>query len=89
MVDADLFACGIATLIQTVGFFPFGIRMPVVMGATAVAIQPMLTMAATPGVRLDGIYGAVIAVGGIVMTAIMAPIVTLTAPRGLIVQVPG
>ncbi len=64
LVNADLFACGIATLIQTVGIGPFGIRLPVIMGVTAVAIQPLLAIAAMPGVGLTGIYGAVI-VGGL------------------------
>ena len=64
LINADLFACGIATLIQTIGIGPVGIRMPVIMGVTAVAISPMLAMAAMPGVGLTGIYGAVI-VGGI------------------------
>jgi xanthine permease len=64
LINADLFACGIATLIQTVGFGPFGIRLPIIMGVTAVAISPMLAMAAMPGVGLTGIYGAVL-VGGI------------------------
>lgn len=64
LINADLFACGIATLIQTIGFGPVGIRLPIIMGVTAVAISPMLAMAATPGVGLTGIYGAVL-VGGI------------------------
>jgi xanthine permease len=64
LINADLFACGIATLIQTIGFGAIGIRMPVIMGVTAVAISPMLAMAAMPGVGLTGIYGAVL-VGGI------------------------
>ncbi|MCP1537797.1 nucleobase:cation symporter-2 family protein [Methylorubrum extorquens] len=64
LINADLFACGIATLIQTVGIGPFGIRLPVIMGVTAVAIQPLLAIAAMPGVGLTGIYGAVI-VGGL------------------------
>ena len=64
LINADLFACGIATLVQTIGFGPFGIRLPVIMGVTAVSISPMLAMAATPGVGLTGIYGAVI-VGGL------------------------
>jgi NCS2 family nucleobase:cation symporter-2 len=38
----------------------FGIRLPVIMGVTAVSISPMLAMAAMPGVGLTGIYGAVI-----------------------------
>jgi NCS2 family nucleobase:cation symporter-2 len=64
LINADLFACGIATLIQTIGFGPFGIRLPIIMGVTAVSISPMLAMAAMPGVGLTGIYGAVL-VGGI------------------------
>ena len=53
LINADLFACGIATLIQTVGFGPFGIRLPIIMGVTAVSISPMLAMAAMPGVGLS------------------------------------
>jgi uric acid transporter len=34
LINADLFACGIATLIQTIGFGPFGIRLPIIMGVT-------------------------------------------------------
>src|ERR1700750_750366 len=64
LINADLFAGGIATLIQTVGFGPFGIRLPIIMGVTAVSISPMLAMAAMPGVGLTGIYGAVL-VGGV------------------------
>jgi uracil-xanthine permease len=51
-------------MIQTVGFGPFGIRLPIIMGVTAVSISPMLAMTAMPGVGLTGIYGAVL-VGGI------------------------
>src|SRR5580704_7802658 len=63
LINADLFACGIATLVQTIGLGPFGIRLPIIMGVTAVAISPMLAMAAMPGVGLTGIYGAVLAGG--------------------------
>jgi len=64
LINADLFACGIATLIQTVGIGPVGIRLPIIMGVTAVSISPMLAIAAMPGVGLPGIYGAVL-VGGL------------------------
>jgi NCS2 family nucleobase:cation symporter-2 len=63
LINADLFACGIATLIQTIGVGPIGIRLPIIMGVTAVSISPMLAMAAMPGVGLTGIYGAVLAGG--------------------------
>jgi uric acid transporter len=58
LINADLFACGIATLIQTVGFGPFGIRLPIIMGVTAVSISPMLAMAAMPGVGLTPSWSA-------------------------------
>jgi xanthine/uracil permease len=45
LINADLFACGIATLVQTVGVGMFGIRLPIIMGVTAVSISPMLAMA--------------------------------------------
>src|SRR5579863_10551777 len=64
LINADLFACGVATLVQTIGFGPFGIRLPIIMGVTAVSISPMLAMAAMPGVGLTGIYGAVL-IGGL------------------------
>ena len=73
LINADLFACGIATLIQTIGIGPFGIRLPIIMGVTAVSISPMLAMAAMPGVGLTGIYGAVL-VGGL-FGLCMAPLV--------------
>jgi uric acid transporter len=73
LINADLFACGIATLIQTLGIGPFGIRLPVIMGVTAVSISPMLAIAAMPDVGLTGIYGAVL-VGG-AFGLIMAPLV--------------
>jgi xanthine permease len=64
LINADLFACGIATLVQTIGVGMFGIRLPIIMGVTAVSITPMVSIAAIPGVGLQGIYGAVI-VGGL------------------------
>src|ERR1700688_4109399 len=46
LVNADLFACGIVTLIQCIGFWRFGIRLPVIMGVTFAAVGPMVAMAA-------------------------------------------
>jgi NCS2 family nucleobase:cation symporter-2 len=48
LVNADLFACGIVTLIQSVGIWKFGIRLPVMMGVTFASVGPMLAMAGTP-----------------------------------------
>ena len=70
LINADLFACGVVTLIQCIGFWRIGIRLPVVMGVTFAAVGPMVAMA-TSGVDITGIFGAVIAAG--VFTLLVAP----------------
>ena len=76
LISADLFACGIVTLIQSLGFTRwFGIKLPVMMGVTFAAVGPMVAFAnAMPGV--DGaraIFGAIIGAG--IVSMIIAPIV--------------
>ncbi|HTP71724.1 MAG TPA: solute carrier family 23 protein, partial [Burkholderiaceae bacterium] len=66
LISADLFCCGLATLVQSFGTGGwFGIRLPVMMGVTFAAVGPMVAMAnATPGP--DGarmIFGAIIGAG--------------------------
>jgi NCS2 family nucleobase:cation symporter-2 len=63
LIDADLFACGIATIIQSFGVGLFGIRLPVMMGVTFASVTPMLAMGIDPSMGLQGIYGAVIVAG--------------------------
>lgn len=70
LVNADLVACGIATLIQCVGFPHVGIRLPVVMGVTFAAVGPLIAIAAS-SVPITGIFGATIAAG--VFTLVIAP----------------
>ena len=65
LISADLFACGLATLVQCIGFPGVGIRLPVMMGVTFASVGPMLSMAAAPDIGLLGIYGSVIAAGRI------------------------
>ncbi len=77
LISADLFVCGIVTLIQSLGATQwFGIKLPVMMGVTFAAVGPMVAMAgATPGA--DGaraIFGAIMAAGVIAM--IIAPLVS-------------
>ena len=77
LISADLFACGIVTLIQSLGMTKwFGIKLPVMMGVTFAAVGPMVAFAnAMPGV--DGaraIFGAIIGAG--VVSMIIAPIVS-------------
>jgi NCS2 family nucleobase:cation symporter-2 len=74
LVNADLFACGIVTLIQSIGVGPFGIRLPVMMGVTFASVAPMLTMANNPDLGLGAIYGSVIMAG--IFGLIVAPFIS-------------
>ncbi|WP_306598388.1 nucleobase:cation symporter-2 family protein [Geothrix sp. 21YS21S-2] len=78
LINADLFACGVATLIQALGFGRFGIRMPVMMGVTFAAVSPMVVMAANPAIGITGIFGAVIAAG--LFGVLIAPVVSWLLP---------
>lgn len=93
LINADLFACGIATLIQSIGFRGFGIRMPVMMGVTFAAVAPMLAMAADPRLGLLGIYGAVIGAGlfGMLVAPFISRLLPLFPPvvTGTIITVVG
>ena len=77
LISADLFVCGLVTLIQSLGATQwFGIKLPVMMGVTFAAVGPMLAIAgANPGP--DGarmIFGAIMAAGVIGM--LIAPLVS-------------
>ena len=78
LVNADLFACGIATLIQSLGIGPFGIRLPVMMGVTFAAVGPMVAMAGDPNLGLLGIFGSVIVAG--IVTMLIAPFISRLLP---------
>ncbi|WP_035715461.1 nucleobase:cation symporter-2 family protein [Azorhizobium doebereinerae] len=78
LISADLFACGLATLVQCLGLPGIGIRLPVMMGVTFASVGPMLSMAASPDVGLLGIYGAVIASGLFAM--LVAPFISRMLP---------
>lgn len=76
LIDADLFASGIATLIQSLGLLRFGIgiRLPVMMGVTFASVAPMLSIATNPDLGLLDIYGAVIVAG--IFGLLIAPFVS-------------
>jgi xanthine permease len=82
LISADLFACGLATLVQCIGFPGVGIRLPVMMGVTFASVGPMLSMAASPDIGLLGIYGSVIAAGifGIVAAPFISRLLPLFPP---------
>lgn len=88
LVSADLFACGLVTLVQCLGIGGIGVRLPVIMGVTFVGVMPSIAIASQPGLGLAGVYGATIAAGLIVLPfvsfagrlrAILTPTVTGTA----------
>src|SRR5215472_12833808 len=77
LISADLFCCGLVTLIQSWGVTRwFGIRLPVMMGVTFAAVGPMVAFAnATPGVEgARAIFGAIIGAG--IVSMIIAPAVS-------------
>jgi uric acid transporter len=77
LISADLFCCGLVTIIQSLGFGKhFGIRLPVMMGVTFAAVGPMVAMAnaqsGPDGAR--AIFGAIIGAG--ILSMILAPLVS-------------
>lgn len=74
LISADLFVCGLVTLIQAWGCTQwFGIRLPVMMGVTFAAVAPMVSMAQATGGQLGAglIFGSVIGAG--VVSILIAP----------------
>jgi len=66
LINADLFTCGIASLIQSVGFWKIGVRLPLLQGVTFTAVSPMIAIGLGAGGGTDGlltIYGSVIVAG--------------------------
>jgi uracil-xanthine permease len=77
LISADLFVCGLVTLIQSWGATQwFGIRLPVMMGVTFAAVAPMVSMANTnPGeAGAQMIFGAIIGAG--IVSILIAPVVS-------------
>ncbi|QTD47002.1 nucleobase:cation symporter-2 family protein [Ottowia testudinis] len=77
LISADLFCCGLVTLIQSFGATQwFGIRLPVMMGVTFAAVGPMVAIAngnpGPDGARL--LFGAIIGAG--IISILIAPLVS-------------
>ena len=75
LISADLFVCGIVTIIQSFGLTRHcGIKLPVMMGVTFASVGPMVSMAnMTPGIegaRL--IFGSIIGAG--IIAFLLAPL---------------
>ncbi|MDP5305506.1 nucleobase:cation symporter-2 family protein [Paracoccus spongiarum] len=77
LISADLFVCGIVSIIQSFGATQyFGIKLPVMMGVTFASVGPMVAVATSlPG--HDGaraLFGAIIAAG--IIGIIIAPFIS-------------
>ncbi|TKA03115.1 nucleobase:cation symporter-2 family protein [Actinacidiphila oryziradicis] len=70
LITADLLLCGIATLLQCVGWWRFGVRLPIMQGCTFAAVSPMVLIGQHGG--LPAIYGSVIVAG--VAMILLAPV---------------
>lgn len=74
LINADLFTCGIATLIQTLGIkngknLFIGAQIPMVQGATFTAVSPMIMIGSEYG--MTAIYGSIIVAG--LITFLLSP----------------
>jgi NCS2 family nucleobase:cation symporter-2 len=86
LINADLLACGLSTLVQALGFPGVGIRLPVLMGVTFASVSPMLAFIGAakaaggtdPSAVLTTLYGSVIAAG--VFGLIVAPVISRLLP---------
>jgi len=74
LINADLFTCGIASIIQSVGFWKIGVRLPLLQGVTFAAVSPMISIGLAEGGGVPGlraIYGSVIIAG--IVAFLVAP----------------
>lgn len=77
LISADLFVCGLVTIIQSYGMTPlFGVKLPVMMGVTFASVGPMVSIAlanpGTEGARM--LFGAIMAAG--VISMLIAPLMS-------------
>ncbi|WGW11398.1 nucleobase:cation symporter-2 family protein [Saxibacter everestensis] len=69
LVSANVLVCGIATVLQTLGLFNIGVRLPIVMGSTFTAISPAIVIGNDAG--LPAVFGATLVAGA--LTWLVAP----------------
>ncbi|MFL6560793.1 MAG: solute carrier family 23 protein, partial [Bacillus sp. (in: firmicutes)] len=58
LISFDLFACGVATLIQVLGFRGVGIQLPAMMAVSFTVVQPIIAIGEIHSIQ--GVFGAVI-----------------------------
>jgi uric acid transporter len=67
LISADLFTSGLATMLQTIGWWKFGARLPLIQGCSFICVPPMILIGNRYGIPT--IYGAVICCGLFTMLA--------------------
>lgn len=91
LVTAGIFVSGLATLLQTLGLWRFGARLPIVQGISFASVSTMVAIANDGGLR--PVFGAVIAAGliGLVLATFFARLVRFFPPvvTGSIITVIG
>lgn len=67
LINADLFTCGIASIIQSAGLGPkIGVKLPLLQGVTFTAVSPLIAIGLAAGggnAGLATMYGSIIAAG--------------------------
>jgi NCS2 family nucleobase:cation symporter-2 len=61
LISADLFTSGVATLLQTMGWWKFGARLPLIQGCSFICVAPMILIGTDYGI--PALYGSVISCG--------------------------
>ena len=61
LISADLFTSGLATLLQTLGWWKFGARLPLIQGCSFICVAPMILIGSHYGI--PALYGSVISCG--------------------------
>jgi NCS2 family nucleobase:cation symporter-2 len=82
LVSSDLLACGVVTIVQCLGAGPVGVRLPVMMGVTFVALGPAIAIASNPALGLPGVFGATMisGVAGLFIAPVFSRLSRLFAP---------
>ena len=78
LISAGLLMSGLATILQTVGFWKLGARQPIVQGTSFAAVSTILAIGATTGggtTALREVYGAIIVAG--IVAFLIAPFFTM------------
>ena len=84
LISADLFRCGVVTLIQAFGATQwFGIRLPVMMGVTLAAVAPMVAIAVAVAIANPGVVGAQLIFGSIIGAGVIWVLIAPIASRML------